>query len=59
MAAPRVLLADDHNLLLGAFEKLLAPECEIVGTASDGRSLVVEAQRLNPDVIVLESRCRC
>ena len=54
MAGPRVLLADDHNLLLGAFEKLLAPECEIVGTVSDGRALVVEAQRLKPDVVVLD-----
>jgi DNA-binding NarL/FixJ family response regulator len=54
MAGPRVLLADDHNLLLGAFEKLLAPECEIVGTATDGRSLVVEAERLKPDVVVLD-----
>ena len=54
MADPRVLLADDHTLLLGAFEKLLAPECEIVGTASDGRSLVAEAQRLKPDVVVLD-----
>jgi DNA-binding NarL/FixJ family response regulator len=54
MARPRVLLADDHQLLLGALEKLLAPECEIVGTASDGRSLVAEAQRLKPDVVVLD-----
>jgi DNA-binding NarL/FixJ family response regulator len=54
MAGPRVLLADDHTLLLGAFEKLLAPECEIVGTATDGRSLVVEAQRLKPDVVILD-----
>jgi len=54
MAGPRVLLADDHNLLLGALEKLLAPECEIVGTATDGRALVVEAQRLKPDLVVLD-----
>ncbi|HVQ17307.1 MAG TPA: response regulator transcription factor [Vicinamibacterales bacterium] len=54
MARPRVLLADDHHLLLGALEKLLAPECEIVGTASDGRSLVAEAQRLKPDVVILD-----
>ena len=54
MASPRVLLADDHHLLLGALEKLLSPECEIVGTVSDGRSLVVEAQRLKPDVVVLD-----
>jgi DNA-binding NarL/FixJ family response regulator len=54
MTGPRVLLADDHNLLLGAFEKLLSPECEIVGTVSDGRALVAEAQRLKPDVVVLD-----
>jgi DNA-binding NarL/FixJ family response regulator len=54
MGATRVLLADDHTLLLGAFEKLLASECEIVGTVSDGRELVVAARRVKPDVIVLD-----
>jgi DNA-binding NarL/FixJ family response regulator len=54
MRRPRVLLADDHALLLGAFEKLLAPECEIVGQVSDGRALVDAAQALKPDVIVLD-----
>jgi DNA-binding NarL/FixJ family response regulator len=54
MAGPRILIADDHNLLLGAFEKLLSPECEIVGTVSDGRALVLEAERLKPDVVVLD-----
>jgi len=41
-------------MLLGAFEKLLSPECEIVGTASDGRSLVLLAHQLKPDVVVLD-----
>jgi len=54
MARPRVLLADDHALLLGAFEKLLAPECEIVGQVGDGRALVAAASKLKPDVIVLD-----
>ena len=54
MAGPRVLLADDHTLLVDAYEKILAPECEIVGTVSDGRSLVIEAQRLKPDVVILD-----
>ena len=54
MARPRVLLADDHNLFLGALERLLAPECEIVGTASDGRALVADAVRLKPDVVILD-----
>lgn len=54
MGATRVLLADDHTLLLGAFEKLLSAECDVVGTVADGRELVVAAQRLKPDVIVLD-----
>jgi DNA-binding NarL/FixJ family response regulator len=54
MRVPRVLLADDHALLLGAFEKLLAGECDIVGQVSDGRALVAAAQTLKPDLIVLD-----
>jgi DNA-binding NarL/FixJ family response regulator len=54
VSLPRVLLADDHVLLLGAYEKLLAGECEIVGHASDGRALVADAERLRPDLIVLD-----
>ncbi len=51
---PRVLLADDHALVLGAFEKLLAGEFEIVGQVSDGRALVAAVERLRPDVVVLD-----
>lgn len=54
MQRPRVLLADDHALLLGAFEKLLAGECDIVGQASDGRALVAAAETLKPDLVVLD-----
>ena len=54
MGRTRVLLADDHALLLGAFEKLLSGEFEIVGQAADGRALVAAAERLKPDVIVLD-----
>ena len=54
MGRPRVLLADDHTLILSAFEKLLTPECEIVGQVSDGRALVAAAETLKPDVIVLD-----
>ena len=51
---PRVLLADDHALLLGAFEKLLGSECDVVGMVTDGRALVNEAIALKPDVVVLD-----
>jgi DNA-binding NarL/FixJ family response regulator len=54
MSTPRVLLADDHALILGAFEKLLSDHCQIVGQVSDGRALVEAAERLRPDLIVLD-----
>ena len=51
---PRVLLADDHTMLLEAFRRLLEPHCEIVGTAADGRALLELAAKTQPDVIVLD-----
>jgi DNA-binding NarL/FixJ family response regulator len=51
---PRLLLADDHTMLLDAFRRLLEPRCEIVGTASDGHELVDVAATTRPDVIVLD-----
>ena len=51
---PRVLLADDHTMLLEAFRRLLEPHCEIVGTACDGRALLELAASTRPDVIVLD-----
>ena len=54
MSRPRVLIADDHALIVGAFEKLLAAECDVVGTVTNGRELVDAADALKPDVIVLD-----
>jgi len=54
MSRPRVLLADDHVMLLDAFEKLLAPEYDVVGCVSDGHALVAAAEKLQPDVVVLD-----
>ncbi len=50
----RVLLADDHTLLLDAFAKLLEAECDVVGTVADGRALLAAAEELKPDVVVLD-----
>ena len=54
MKFPRVMLADDHTLLVEAFRRLLESKCEIVGSASDGRTLLETAPVLKPDVIVLD-----
>lgn len=51
---PRVLLADDHPSLLAATTALLRPQFDVVGTATDGATLVSEALRLCPDVIVAD-----
>jgi DNA-binding NarL/FixJ family response regulator len=54
MARPRILLADDHAMLLEALRALLEPEFEVVGMVTDGRALVAESARLTPDVVVLD-----
>ena len=40
MPKARVLLADDHRLLLEAFEKLLQPDFDVVGTVGDEHALL-------------------
>jgi DNA-binding NarL/FixJ family response regulator len=47
-------LADDHRHLLESATTLLASHFDVVGTASDGGTLVSEALRLKPDVIVAD-----
>jgi DNA-binding NarL/FixJ family response regulator len=54
MKRARIILADDHALLLGAFKSFLEPEFEVVGTFLNGRALVEGVQNLYPDVIVLD-----
>jgi CheY-like chemotaxis protein len=51
---PRVLLADDYPDMVKAVSRLLAQDCEIVGSVADGGDLLEAAQRLAPDVIVLD-----
>jgi DNA-binding NarL/FixJ family response regulator len=51
---PRILLADDHVMLLEALRRLLEPGYDIVGTARDGRALLELAPQANPEVIILD-----
>jgi DNA-binding NarL/FixJ family response regulator len=54
MKRTRVLLADDHKIVLEGLRGILEPEFEIVGAVEDGRTLVAEAKRLSPDVLVAD-----
>jgi DNA-binding NarL/FixJ family response regulator len=54
MTRPRILMADDHVMLLEAFKVLLEPDFDVVGTVTDGRALLEEFPRLHPDVVLLD-----
>ncbi|WP_166347504.1 response regulator [Phytoactinopolyspora limicola] len=52
----RVLLADDHDLVRTGFRAILGvePGVEVVGEARDGDEAVQQAQRLEPDVVLMD-----
>jgi DNA-binding NarL/FixJ family response regulator len=52
----RVLIADDHRLFAEALEAILATDerIEVVGQASDGSQAVELAQKLGPDVVLMD-----
>jgi DNA-binding NarL/FixJ family response regulator len=52
----RVLIADDHRLFAEALEAILATDerIEVVGQASDGSQAVELAQKLDPDVVLMD-----
>jgi len=50
----RILLADDHVLILEGLRRMLEPHHDIVEAVSDGKALVDAALRLKPDMIILE-----
>ena len=52
----RILLADDHALVRQGFRMILSaqPDMEIVGEAGDGREAVTLAEKLKPDVVLMD-----
>lgn len=51
---PRLLMADDHSIMLAGLRKLVEGTCDVVGAVEDGRALVEAAERLRPDLILLD-----
>jgi DNA-binding NarL/FixJ family response regulator len=51
---PRILIADDHKLVVEGLRKLLEKEFEVVGTVDNGRALLAAAERLKPAVILVD-----
>lgn len=52
--AKRIFLVDDHALMLEGLARLLAKDFEVVGTATTGRKLLEEIERVRPDVVLLD-----
>ncbi len=52
----RVLIVDDHAILRSGLRILLntQPDMEVIGEAADGQAGISEAQRLNPDVVLMD-----
>jgi DNA-binding NarL/FixJ family response regulator len=51
---PRVLIAEDYPGVAKAICRMLSLECEVVGNIADGSAVLEAAQRLEPDVIVVD-----
>lgn len=54
MKRARILLADDHTLLMEALSQLLAPDFDVVGMVADGHTLLSTAADLKPDIVLLD-----
>lgn len=54
MPKPRILLADDHALVLEGFRRILEEHYELVGTVGDGRALLEAAKTVQPDIVILD-----
>jgi DNA-binding NarL/FixJ family response regulator len=51
---PRVLIADDHNMVAEGLRSLLEKHYDVIGMVQDGRKLIEEAPKLKPDVVVVD-----
>lgn len=50
----RIVLADDHNILIEGLAQLLRPQYTLVETVGDGRALVAAVAAHRPDVAILD-----
>jgi len=50
----RVLLVDDNEAMLTRAAAALGADCVVVGKATDGRTALLAARQLQPDVVVLD-----
>lgn len=55
VASTRILLADDHPLVLEGVKQLLEPNFSVVGTVQTGQQVLEQAEKLKPDIVLLDA----
>lgn len=50
----RVLLADDHDLLMAMVADVLAHEVDVLATVGNGEQAIASAIELEPDLVILD-----
>jgi two-component system, NarL family, response regulator NreC len=52
----RILLADDHETVREGLRMILnaQPDMQVVATAGDGREAITQAERMTPDVVIMD-----
>ncbi len=54
MRRPRILMADDHKMVLEGLRNILKSEFDVVGTFEDGRALLDASKKMHHDVIIAD-----
>ncbi|MBI4904580.1 MAG: response regulator transcription factor [Acidobacteria bacterium] len=54
MSKPRLLIAEDHTLVLEGYQRILEQHFEVIGIAEDGQTLVKLALQLEPDAVLID-----
>ena len=54
MNKPRIVIADDHQILGEGLRRMLEPEFDVVGLVSNGEELLAAAKQHGPDVIIAD-----
>lgn len=54
MKKSRIVMADEHNIVLEGIRTVLSPDYDVVGEVADGRSLIELVDREKPDLAVVD-----
>ena len=54
MTRPRIVLADDHRIVVEGLKSILAGDFELIGVVEDGQRMIEAARTLSPDAIVAD-----